>query len=338
MRMSTAKKKAKANKGGSGNYLDWRDDGSVDIWIGCNDPNKQVAVRHVHFIPYENEDGESKKHKVVCDSECSLDKFLNWLKSDKDIDEDDTIWNVAGDEFTKTDLLKWEGGDWKKAMWPKSETLFSVIVEEDGEFINKILTAGPGLFESISDVVEEFESESGEDFFEGDPCCIRLIYKEKAAPAKKYRAKEMPKIELPDEVKEILDSGEMLEPDDFVEYTDDGETVDFIQANLDGIDWEPEEPKKKGKKAKDKKKPAKKKPVVDEEDEEEEKPKKKPKKKPIKKAKKKAVEEEEKSAKRPKKKSKKKDDDVTVQCPSCDKETSLDEDDCEHCGESIVGF
>ena len=348
MRLKTAQKKAKQNKGsGGGNYLEWKDDGQVDIWIGCNDPDNQVAMRHVHFIPYENDDGEIKKAKVVCDSDCMLDKFLGWLKSEKDIDEDEIVWSVAGEDFTKTDLLKWEGGDWRKAMWPKSETLFTVVVEEDGEFINKILPVGPGLFESITDVIEEYEAENNEDFFE-EPCCIRLIYKEKASPAKKYRAKEVSK-KMPDEVKELLDSGDLLEPDDFVEYTDQYEIFEHIQANLDSIDWEPDtvpekKKSKKKKKNKDKKDDKKNKDKKDD--------KKNKKEKPPKENKKKEEPEEEKPSKkkRPaahkpvkkkpvkKKRGKKNEEDVTVTCPNCNKETSLNEDDCEHCGENIVGF
>lgn len=377
MRLKTAKKKAKQSKSsGGGNYLEWKDDGQIDIWIGCNDPDNQVGVRHAHFIPYENDDGESKKHKIICDGNCNLDKFLAWLKSEKDIDEEDEVWDVCDDVFTKADLLKWEGGDWKKAMWPKSETLFSVVVEDDGEFENKILVAGAGLFESITDVIEEYESENDVDFFE-DPCCIRLIYKEKAAPAKKYRAKEMSKTEMPEEVEEIINSGEMLVPDDFIEHSDDEETAEHILANLvDGIDWEPDQqkednPKKKKKKRTEKsskdetpaksKKRSGKSDSSDEDDapkrkrktkkssDEDESPRRKRKKKPVKKRAVEKEEEEEKPKRSEKKKPvkarggkskkhSKKDDDVTIACPSCDKETSLDDDDCEHCGEPIVGF
>lgn len=317
----------------SGDILDWRKDGKVTVFIHSVG---FVGRRSVWFPQLVETKKKGKKKISVEDThvvlppedKCPLKEFLDYLKENDDIENDDVVFDLDGHyEVLKGDALNVREYAWKKSLKPSKEHIMAVVDTHNVEAGLQIVIAKPGLSRSIkrviSDKMDDLE-ESGKDKDLGDPIlnpyAFRFKYEEDETPNNMYSASESSQ-EMTDEIKELLDS----DPPDFsgllqatsrkemIAMIEEGNTTEFSFSEVE----EKEEKEEKKAKTSVKKGKGKK----EKEDKDEEKPKKGKKEKKVKQVKKVKEESKEEEPK-----------EETDICPACDKVIPASAKQCPHAG------
>lgn len=346
-------------KGGSGDILNWKEEGSI---VGFIHPNG-FHRRNVYWLQVDKEDEEGEKEpaRVAFNcpgikNGCPICQLREYLKAHEEIEDDEIIYSVGKKkkkvEILKGDALNLKDFDWKLSLLPNKEFLFGFVDVENVEGGIGIIIASAGLGRALSTCINNKMDDDGDE--EGDPLknpwAIKLVYKEKETPANKYKA-FFNSTKLTKEIKALL-GGAAPNMENLTRPSAPRDIWNAIKGGLSVEGFEPELPKDNEEAEEDdlpKSKRSIRKSVEEEQDDEEEKLSKKKLKKRnrINKADQEddteiEVEDEEeeehisKTKKKKVKKQKEEEEDEPEEesepCPSCGKNLPLSAEKCEHCG------
>jgi len=318
-----------------GEVLDWKDEGSVVIFIHPSGFRSRYSI----WLPVIAEEGKNAG-KVVnrrfnsprIEGNCPVAEFRQFLRDNEDIDDDDIVFTISGKggkvELSKGDVLGLKGYDWKNSLKETKEYVMLAVDTDNIEAGLQVLVTGPAPSGAISKVIKNQIKDEGEE--EGDPLknpyAIKLEYDENEVPMKMYSA-FYHKHKYTDEIKELLESVP-AELDNFLQPSDPAELWEQIKDSIVVSGFEPsvlemiEDKGSKEDKKEEEKKQKQKKEKKEEKKEEKAEQDKKPKK-----GQKKVVKQEEKKEEE-KKKEPEEEQDV---CPACDGAIAWDATSCPHC-------
>lgn len=179
-------------------------------YVAEGDKGGKLVVRYFPFVCHE--DYEAYVNGVT-PTHCPLDRFIDWLAQQTDIDDNEIVWEASiGDSrkdriATKADLLgtsdNWQGNLLK----PRQQVIYAGV---DVEYLEGGLLVGVEsrmIGDAIKAVVKQQIDSEGEE--NGDPSlnpyAFKLKYNDKAAkPADFYEAYPFKRAKLTPEISELL--------------------------------------------------------------------------------------------------------------------------------------
>jgi len=228
-------------KGGYGRLRNWKEDGDIEVWIhtasqffkrlfilipyvGVKEDEKTGReIETIMYFPYvsheEIEDYVNRKRNKQY-YRCPLFRFIDWLEDNGHIGDEETVFSVSiGDRkrdriCTKADFVGDKDlGDWRLNMKPSLQYVMAVI---DNKNVNDGVVIAAEKFslgEAIKRAVRQEIDRKGPEL--GDPgqnpYCFKWVFDSSArTPADYYQAYPLERVELTDEIRELLD-GEGLD-------------------------------------------------------------------------------------------------------------------------------
>lgn len=232
--------------------IDWKKGGKVLIYLH---PDADIHKRRQHFLRIEGEveevkNGRKVKRKVLltrsfnCPGEdiCPACQFRARVREDSSIDNDDVVLEFrAGrdvEQWTKGDVIKAEGYDFRKDLYARPDFVTIAVVAEDSagnepeEPKAEIFQGSKSLGRRIDEEIDSEIDERGEDIGNPwiNPYPFRLTFDDSKPPSDKYGAHAIIDRKPTEKVQAALDGPV---PDLSREISTDG----MVDAIRDVIEW-----------------------------------------------------------------------------------------------------
>ena len=236
-------KEEKLNFSGTKKLRDWKDNGSIVIWLHTK---SGITARLIHLVPYVDKDDNEKKviryFPFTCHEDpkvyyqqdeaqnCPIDRAIDLLAEDGRVDDDDIVWDASiGNNkkdriYTKLDFCGLEGGEWRNSMKPRFQWVFVVVDDEHVDEGLRVAAEARTLGDAIKECISNEIDSQGDDLGDPDenPYAFKLVYDKDAKKATDYyKAYSYRRAKLTDEIQDLLASPTV----DVGNYIDPGNSI-----------------------------------------------------------------------------------------------------------------